>query len=313
MQMTPAGIAASFVGADTETASEKSRNAQDKRIKEAEDRLKNTRLMNERDQGIIDEGNSKLKQWKQEELRYQDSIFESKLKSLSLEERRSEIEKQIATEMDNVSKKVEGAGDRVIHFQQQRLANEQAIFEKAVQANDKDIASAERKLHLAEQKLAVAEKEASSAQASFGLKTEEQQASILEARNQLTKDATALTVEQLQSLKGITKETDALVEAEAKRRANAAGFGAVFGKENEAEIDKMKNEIENVLKVEIGNLQNIKVQLEADWKKVSDDVAAQVRVQWDAAIAALAEKIKEQTEIVLKTERQMAARNGPQK
>ena len=308
---SPAGIAAGMVGADTETSTEKSRDAQDKRLKAAEEQLKNNRLMNERDQQIVEEGTQRVTAMKEQQQSIEDRIFDQKLKSLSVEERRGEIEKKIGESMENASNKVAGASERVIHFQQQRLANEQAIHDKAMQTNEKNLHAAERTLQLAEQKLETAKKEASSAETSFGLKTEDQQAKILEARKQLGQDAKQLDLEQLQSLRGITKETDALVEAEAKRRANAAGFGAVFGQENEKQIKAMETEIEQVLKVEVKNLENIRVQLEGDWQKVADDVAAQVKIQWEEAISGISDKIKEQTEIIVKAERMLEARNGP--
>ena len=216
-----------------------------------------------------------------------------KMAAMTIEERRTEILKQIADTEKNTSLTADQRAKQQVQLANQRLQVEREISAEQIRSAQQTLASAKDELATKEQQIKVAQDAAMSAQERFGLLGADEQQALIEARKQFEGGAQNVDVDQLRRLRGFSGAMDEQIASEARRRAQAAGFGAfqtedlkrIQGLEAErAQIEvKVKAQAQVVAKLEVDSAaiaKEINKQIDAQYGIILKEMASQIGVSW---------------------------------
>jgi hypothetical protein len=199
----------------------------------------------------------------------------------------AELDRRMATGDMNASQRaeldarIEGraravaeAEERVLASTKERLSVEQRIAQERLTAADQAIAKAEQEVSKREQLIEATRKSLLSAEERFGqLDTAEQQR--LKDLMRRAQTGGNLSVEEYQALQGVGTEESRRIASDAfRRRASAAGFGDVFGKEEREDIARAERE-KATFEATIRDQRELKVTIERDDRDLANRITQQ--------------------------------------
>ena len=212
-----------------------------------------------------------------------------KMASMSIEDRRTEIIRQIAETEKNATLSADQRAKQQVQLANQRLAVEREISAEQIRAAQQTLATAKSELATKEQQIKVAQDAALSAQERFGLLNVDEQQNILEARKAFGAGAQNVDVDQLRKLRGFSGALDEQIALEARRRAQAAGFGAFQG-EDLKRIQGLEAERQQI-EVKVKAQTQVVAKLEVDAAAVAKEINKQIDAQFGIIMKTMAEQI----------------------
>jgi len=208
---------------------------------------------------------------------------------MTIEERRTEILKQIADTEKNTSLTADQRAKQQVQLANQRLQVEREISAEQIRSAQQTLASAKDELATKEQQIKVAQDAAMSAQERFGLLGADEQQALIEARKQFQGGAQNVDVDQLRKLRGFSSAMDEQIASEARRRAQAAGFGA-FQTEDLKRIQGLEAERAQI-EVKVKAQAQVIAKLEVDSTAVAKEINKQIDAQFGIIIKEMASQI----------------------
>jgi|GEM_PF-6174715 len=183
------------------------------------------------------------------------------------------------------------ASDRLAESAKERLRAEQEMAKVRIDAADKALKKSQEELDARKEGIKEEQNRLKSAEERFGAMTRGEQREMIRIQKKADEGGT-LSVEEAKRLEGLgTRRTEAIASSTYRSRADAAGFGKYFGKEERAEIGKLQKEAK-ALEIQIRDQRQLKVTIERD----------------DAALArALGEMVRREMEIRDRILEQMVA------
>lgn len=212
-----------------------------------------------------------------------------KMAAMTIEERRTEILKQIADTEKNTSLTADQRAKQQIQLANQRLAVEREISAEQIRSAQQTLASAKDELATKEQQIKVAQDAAMSAQERFGLLGADEQQALIEARKQFEGGAQNVDVDQLRRLRGFSGAMDEQIASEARRRAQAAGFGA-FQTEDLKRIQGLEAERAQI-EVKVKAQAQVVAKLEVDSAAIAKEINKQIDAQYGIILKEMASQI----------------------
>lgn len=212
-----------------------------------------------------------------------------KMAGMTIEERRTEILKQIADTEKNTSLTADQRAKQQVQLANQRLQVEREISAEQIRSAQQTLASAKDELATKEQQIKVAQDAAMSAQERFGLLNTDEQQSLIEARKQFQGGAQNVDVEQLRKLRGFSGAMDEQIASEARRRAQAAGFGA-FQTEDLKRIQGLEAERAQI-EVKVKAQAQVVAKLEVDSAAIAKEINKQIDAQYGIILKEMASQI----------------------
>jgi hypothetical protein len=212
-----------------------------------------------------------------------------KLSSMTAEQRRARIVEEISSIEKDSSLSAEQRAKQMIQFSTQRLSVEREISAERMRSAQETLAAAKQELQTKEQQLKSAQDAALSAQERFGLLSAEEQQQLLASQKQFAAGAQGVGVEDLRKLRGFSGAMDEQIASEARRRAQAAGFGA-FQAEDVKRIQQLETERQQI-EVKVKAQAQVVATLEVDAKKVADQINKQIDAQYGIILKTMAEQI----------------------
>jgi hypothetical protein len=282
-----------------------------KRLTEAEKMREAVLKRNAEDEKRIAELNREQTASAQTKAQAERDALSSKLAGMSLEDRRKEIVNQIAETQkktaitaeerakltDEREKStallVDQRAKQVIQLANQRLAVEKEITTEQTRAAQETLKTAKEELATKEKQIKVAQDAATSAAERFGLLDVVEQGNLLEMKKQFTGNAQGMDVDQLRKLRGFSGALDEQIASEARRRAQAAGFGA-FQTEDLKRIQSLEAERAQI-EVKVKAQAQVIAKLEVDSAAVAKEINKQIDAQFGIIIKEMASQIGTQT------------------
>jgi hypothetical protein len=215
--------------------------------------------------------------------------MQHRLGAMAAEERRAKIISEIATVEKDSTLTAEQRAKQMIQWSTQRLSVEREISAERMRSAQETLAAAQQELQTKEQQLKSAQDAAMSAQERFGLLSAEEQQQLLASQKQFAAGAQGVGVEDLRKLRGFSGAMDEQIASEARRRAQAAGFGA-FQTEDVKRIQQLETERQQI-EVKVKAQAQVVATLEVDAKKVADQINKQIDAQYGIILKAMAEQI----------------------
>ena len=208
---------------------------------------------------------------------------------LTPEQRRTELIKQLSEVEKNATLTAEDRGRRIIDLSRQRLHAEQEIHRTQLQAAQDAEREDQRKLADINQRIEAERNSMLSAQERFGLMTKEEQQGVLDISQRFRQGAGNVESEDLRKIRGFSGVMDEQISAEARRRAQAAGFGQVQAPDVQRlqGLERQRATIEANIKADA----TVIAKLEVDSRKVADQINQQIDGQFKIIMQAMAEKI----------------------
>jgi len=221
-------------------------------------------------------------------------MTDASIRALEPEQRRSELLKVIANTESNSALTVEDRARRVIQLSRERLQTEQEIHRTQLQAARDAEREDQRKLDDINKRIESERASMLSAQERFGLMNEAEQQNVLDISSRLQRGGAAgLDVQELQKLRGFSGAIDEQIAAEARRRAQAAGFGAVQAGDFQRiqGLEQQRVQIQASIKAQA----EVVARLEIDAKAVADQINQQIDGQLQVIMAKMVEDISSNT------------------
>jgi hypothetical protein len=212
-----------------------------------------------------------------------------KMAGMTIEERRTEILKQIADTEKNTALTADQRAKQQVQLANQRLAVEREISAEQIRSAQQTLASAKDELATKEQQIKVAQDAAMSAQERFGLLGADEQQALIEARKQFQGGAQNVDVDQLRKLRGFSGAMDEQIASEARRRAQAAGFGA-FQTEDLKRIQGLEAERAQI-EVKVKAQAQVVAKLEVDSTAIAKEINKQIDAQYGIILKEMASQI----------------------
>lgn len=225
---------------------------------------------------------------------------------LTPEQKRSEFIKQIADLEKNATLTAEQRGRSIIEVSRQRLQAEQEIHRTQLQAAQDAEREGQRKLADINQRIDAERNAMLSAQERFGLMTKEEQQGVLDITKRFRQGAGGVEAEDLKKIRGFSGAMDEQIAAEARRRAQAAGFGQVQAGDIQRlrGLEQQRATIEATIKADA----TVIAKLEVDSRNVADQINKQIDAQFKIIMQSMAEKIGQTALNVEKLESAMLQR-----
>jgi hypothetical protein len=215
--------------------------------------------------------------------------MQHRLGAMAAEERRARIVEEISSIEKDSSLSAEQRAKQMIQFSTQRLSVEREISAERMRSAQETLAAAKQELQTKEQQLKSAQDAALSAQERFGLLSAEEQQQLLASQKQFAAGAQGVGVEDLRKLRGFSGAMDEQIASEARRRAQAAGFGA-FQAEDVKRIQQLETERQQI-EVKVKAQAQVVATLEVDSKKVAAEINKQIEAQFGIILKTMAEQI----------------------
>lgn len=234
-------------------------------------------------------------------------ITDASIRTLEPEQRRTELIKVIANTEANSALSVEDRARRVIQLSRERLQAEQEIHRTQLQAARDAEREDQRKLDDINKRIESERASMLSAQERFGLMGEAEQENIIDISNRLRQGgAGQLDVQELQRLRGFSGAIDEQIAAEARRRAQAAGFGAVQAGDVQRiqGLEQQRVQIQANIKAQA----QVVAQLEIDAKAVADQINQQIDAQLRTIMGRMVDEISKNAIGIKKLEDAMVQR-----
>lgn len=215
--------------------------------------------------------------------------MQHRLGAMAAEERRARIVEEISSIENDSTLTAEQRAKQMIQFSTQRLSVEREISAERMRSAQETLAAAKQELQTKEQQLKSAQDAALSAQERFGLLSAEEQQQLLASQKQFAAGAQGVGVEDLRKLRGFSGAMDEQIASEARRRAQAAGFGA-FQAEDVKRIQQLETERQQI-EVKVKAQAQVVATLEVDSKKVAAEINKQIDAQYGIILKTMAEQI----------------------
>lgn len=260
-----------------------------KRLTEAEKMREAVLKRNAEDEKRIAELNREQTASAQTKAQAERDALSHKMAGMTIEERRTEILKQIADTEKNTSLTADQRAKQQIQLANQRLAVEREISAEQIRSAQQTLASAKDELATKEQQIKVAQDAAMSAQERFGLLGTDEQQALIEARKQFEGGAQNVDVDQLRRLRGFSGAMDEQIASEARRRAQAAGFGA-FQTEDLKRIQGLEAERAQI-EVKVKAQAQVVAKLEVDSAAIAKEINKQIDAQYGIILKEMASQI----------------------
>lgn len=212
-----------------------------------------------------------------------------KMAGMTIEERRTEILKQIADTEKNTALTADQRAKQQVQLANQRLQVEREISAEQIRSAQQTLASAKDELATKEQQIKVAQDAALSAQERFGLLGTDEQQALIEARKQFQGGAQNVDVDQLRKLRGFSGAMDEQIASEARRRAQAAGFGA-FQTEDLKRVQELEAERAQI-EVKVKAQAQVVAKLEVDSTAIAKEINKQIDAQFGIIMKEMASQI----------------------
>lgn len=213
----------------------------------------------------------------------------ARMAALTPEERRAELVKQIGVLQTNAALSAEERGRAIIDLSRQRLQAEQEIHRTQLQAAQDAEREDQRKLADVNQRIEAERNSMLSAQERFGLMSGEEQQGVLDITRRFRQGAGNVDAEELRKIRGFSGAMDEQIAAEARRRAQAAGFGQVQAQDVQRlqGLERERATIEANIKADA----TVIAKLEVDSRQVADQINQQINAQFKVIMQSMAEKI----------------------
>jgi hypothetical protein len=260
-----------------------------KKLTEAEKMRESVLKRNAEDEKRIADLNREQTASAQTKAQAERDALSHKMAGMTIEERRTEILKQIADTEKNTSLTADQRAKQQVQLANQRLAVEREISAEQIRSAQQTLASAKDELATKEQQIKVAQDAAMSAQERFGLLGADEQQALIEARKQFQGGAQNVDVDQLRKLRGFSGAMDEQIASEARRRAQAAGFGA-FQTEDLKRIQGLEAERAQI-EVKVKAQAQVVAKLEVDSAAVAKEINKQIDVQYGIILKEMASQI----------------------
>lgn len=216
-----------------------------------------------------------------------------KMSGMTIEERRTEILKQIADTEKNTALIADQRAKQQVQLANQRLQVEREISAEQIRSAQQTLASAKDELATKEQQIKVAQDAAMSAQERFGLLNTDEQQALIDAQKQFQGGAQNVDVDKLRKLRGFSGAMDEQIASEARRRAQVAGFGA-FQTEDLKRIQGLEAERAQI-EVKVKAQAQVIAKLEVDSTAVAKEINKQIDAQFGIIMKEMASQIGTQT------------------
>lgn len=260
-----------------------------KRLTEAEKMREAVLKRNAEDEKRIAELNREQTASAQTKAQAERDALSHKMAGMTIEERRTEILKQIADTEKNTALTADQRAKQQVQLANQRLQVEREISAEQIRSAQQTLASAKDELATKEQQIKVAQDAAMSAQERFGLLGTDEQQALIEARKQFQGGAQNVDVDQLRKLRGFSGAMDEQIASEARRRAQAAGFGA-FQTEDLKRIQGLEAERAQI-EVKVKAQAQVVAKLEVDSTAVAKEINKQIDAQYGIILKEMASQI----------------------
>lgn len=260
-----------------------------KRLTEAEKMREAVLKRNAEDEKRIAELNREQTASAQTKAQAERDALSHKMAGMTIEERRTEILKQIADTEKNTSLTADQRAKQQVQLANQRLQVEREISAEQIRSAQQTLASAKDELATKEQQIKVAQDAALSAQERFGLLGADEQQALIEARKQFQGGAQNVDVDQLRKLRGFSGAMDEQIASEARRRAQAAGFGA-FQTEDLKRIQGLEAERAQI-EVKVKAQAQVVAKLEVDSTAIAKEINKQIDAQYGIILKEMASQI----------------------
>jgi hypothetical protein len=267
----------------------KERDASNKRLKEFAKWSELTRERNLVDERKIEDLNKKQAESAQAKAQAERESLLHRMSAMKIEDRRSEVIKQITDVESNGALNAEQKAKQIIQWSNQRLQIEREISSEQIRSAQQTLAVAKQELQTKEQQIKVAQDAAMSAQERFGMLGVDEQQQLLEARKRFQAGAQNVEVEDLRKLRGFSGAMDEQIAAEARRRAAAAGFGE-FQAEDVKRIKALEAERAQI-EVKVKAQAQVVAKLEVDAESVAKEINKQIDAQYGIILKSMAEQI----------------------
>jgi len=305
MRNTSSGGMLSDQGGDAKRAYDEAEKAE-KRLSIAQEQRKLNLELQKRDEAEINRLKSEQAAITSQQAAIEKEMESARMSALTPEQRRAELVKQIGELEKNTTITTEQRGRAIIDLSRQRLQAEQEIHRTQLQAAQDAEREDQRKLADVNQRIEAERNAMLSAQERFGLMTAEEQQGVLDITQRFRQGAGNVDVEELRKIRGFSGAMDEQIAAEARRRAQAAGFGQVQAGDVQRlrGLERERATIEATVKADA----TVIAKLEVDSRQVADQINQQINGQFKVIMQSMAEKIGQTALNVEKLEAAMLQR-----
>jgi hypothetical protein len=263
--------------------------AAEKKLKLAQEQRKLNLELQKRDEAEITRMKAEQASIANQQAAIEKEMESARMAALTPEERRAELVKQIVVLQTNAALSAEERGREIIDLSRQRLQAEQEIHRTQLQAAQDAEREDQRKLADVNQRIEAERNSMLSAQERFGLMTGEEQQGVLDITQRFRQGAGNVDAEELRKIRGFSGAMDEQIAAEARRRAQAAGFGQVQAQDVQRlqGLERERATIEANIKADA----TVIAKLEVDSRQVADQINQQINAQFKVIMQSMAEKI----------------------
>lgn len=219
----------------------------------------------------------------------QQASLASRMAAMTIEERRAEIISQITNAENDQSASAENRARQVIQWSQQRLAVEREIHQEQRAAAQASLRSEEEKLRTVEGRLEAERNAMMSAEERFGMLNTDEQQQLLDIQRRFQTGAGNVGAEELRRIRGFSGAMDEQITAEARRRAQQAGFGA-FQTQDVARIQQLEAQRQQI-EVSVKARADVVAKLDIDAAAVAKEINKQIDAQYNTLLQGLASQI----------------------
>lgn len=305
MRNTSSGGMLSDQGGDAKRAYDEAEKAE-KRLSVAQEQRKLNLELQKRDEAEINRLKSEQAAITSQQAAIEKEMESARMSALTPEQRRAELVKQIGELEKNTTITAEQRGRAIIDLSRQRLQAEQEIHRTQLQAAQDAEREDQRKLADVNQRIEAERNAMLSAQERFGLMTAEEQQGVLDITQRFRQGAGNVDAEELRKIRGFSGAMDEQIAAEARRRAQAAGFGQVQAGDVQRlrGLERERATIEATVKADA----TVIAKLEVDSRQVADQINQQINGQFKVIMQSMAERIGQTALNVEKLEAAMLQR-----
>ena len=278
----------------------------EKRLSIAQEQRKMNLELQKRDEAEINRLKSEQAAITSQQAAIEKEMESDRMSALTPEQRRAELVKQIGELEKNTTITAEQRGRAIIDLSRQRLQAEQEIHRTQLQAAQDAEREDQRKLADVNQRIEAERNSMLSAQERFGLMTAEEQQGVLDITQRFRQGAGNVDVEELRKIRGFSGAMDEQIAAEARRRAQASGFGQVQAGDVQRlrGLERERATIEATVKADA----TVIAKLEVDSRQVADQINQQINGQFKVIMQSMAERIGQTALNVEKLEAAMLQR-----
>lgn len=236
-------------------------------------------------------------------------LYERKLKSMTVDERRAEIAAKLAEAQKAAQTGDESSHAKVITLLERRLEGEREIYSIQKTAAEQQLSAAQRALDMAKSKLESEQNSLLSAKERFGMMDAGQQQELVALADQFRKNKAIMPFEEIRKLSGLSTVLDREMKEEAIRRADKAGFDKTVGLEAVKEIEKIQREIKTKLEIDVKAKADVVVKLQTDYEAIAKVVDQQIEKEFRAVLKLLAGRMTDNEGKTRELEKRFRDRN----